>query len=186
MAAAGRRWKRVRASARRRSGPLRRAERSTLRRRPQWRPTQRAASEGVRLRAIGSHPKHAPNLPSASPRKLPNRPTVQAPARGRVRQPRENAHGPPDGGRMVNGVRTDMVNEWLIGRAATASLTSVERTQALIQGGFPDAVQRVSGAPLIRDRRKHGAYEGPGSAAHHSATLRAALRPGNEVITPSP
>src|ERR1700722_11960190 len=37
-----------------------------------------------------------------------------------------------------------------------------------------------SGAPLIRDRRRLGACNDPGSAAHHSAALRAALRPGNK------
>src|SRR6266851_6443761 len=45
----------------------------------------------------------------------------------------------------------------------------------------PDAVQREassrSGAPLIRDRTD---WNGPGSAAHHSAALHAALRPGHE------
>ena len=40
---------------------------------------------------------------------------------------------------------------------------------------FPDAVQRVSGAPQIRDRRLHRVSCDPGSAAHH---FRAALRPG--------
>jgi hypothetical protein len=40
---------------------------------------------------------------------------------------------------------------------------------------FPDAVQRDSGAPLIRDRNKLNAWNDPGSAAHH---YRAALRPG--------
>jgi len=33
--------------------------------------------------------------------------------------------------------------------------------------GFPDAVQRDSGAPLIRDRRELRMRKGPGSAAHH-------------------
>jgi hypothetical protein len=32
---------------------------------------------------------------------------------------------------------------------------------------FPDAVQRESGAPLIRDRFKLGVRNDPGSAAHH-------------------
>jgi hypothetical protein len=32
---------------------------------------------------------------------------------------------------------------------------------------FPDAVQRSSAAPQIRDRTMHGMCEGPGSAAHH-------------------
>src|SRR5580704_6509205 len=37
-----------------------------------------------------------------------------------------------------------------------------------------------SGAPPIRDRNKeNGVYDGPGSAAHHSASLRAAPRPGH-------
>jgi len=41
---------------------------------------------------------------------------------------------------------------------------------------IPDAVQRVSGAPLIRDLSKTRMCNDPGSAAHH---YRAALRPGN-------
>jgi hypothetical protein len=45
----------------------------------------------------------------------------------------------------------------------------------------PDAVQRDSGAPQIRDLRRLGARNDPGFAAHHFATLRAALRPGNET-----
>jgi hypothetical protein len=32
---------------------------------------------------------------------------------------------------------------------------------------FADAVQRDSGAPLIRDRRELGVRNDPGSAAHH-------------------
>ena len=32
---------------------------------------------------------------------------------------------------------------------------------------FPDAVQRDSGAPQIRDRRSLCVCKGPGSAAHH-------------------
>jgi hypothetical protein len=39
----------------------------------------------------------------------------------------------------------------------------------------PDAVQRErqrSGAPLIRDRRKGGVRNDPGSAAHHSPIAR--------------
>jgi hypothetical protein len=46
---------------------------------------------------------------------------------------------------------------------------------------FPGRGAARSGAPLIRDRRKLGVSDDPGSAAHHSATLRAALRPGNAV-----
>jgi hypothetical protein len=45
----------------------------------------------------------------------------------------------------------------------------------------PDAVQRElrrSGAPLIRDLREGGVWNDPGSAAHHSASLHAAQRPG--------
>lgn len=60
-----------------------------------------------------------PHLPVASPRKLPNRTTIKelgwrlgAP-RGDV--PRDGQHGPPRGRPMVNGVKTDMVNERLIG-----------------------------------------------------------------------
>jgi hypothetical protein len=33
--------------------------------------------------------------------------------------------------------------------------------------GFPDAVQRDSGAPQIRDRCELRMRKGPGSAAHH-------------------
>jgi hypothetical protein len=32
---------------------------------------------------------------------------------------------------------------------------------------FPDAVQRASGAPQIRDRYKLSVWNGPGTAAHH-------------------
>src|SRR5580693_7098017 len=39
---------------------------------------------------------------------------------------------------------------------------------------------RYGGAPLIRDRSGLGVCYDPGSAAHHSASLHAALRPGNE------
>ena len=38
---------------------------------------------------------------------------------------------------------------------------------------------RLRGAPLFRDRREGGVRSDPGSAAHHSAMLHAALRPGN-------
>jgi hypothetical protein len=38
---------------------------------------------------------------------------------------------------------------------------------AIIPPLFPDAVQRDSGAPLIRDRFRHRIHEDPGSAAHH-------------------
>jgi hypothetical protein len=38
---------------------------------------------------------------------------------------------------------------------------------------FPDAVQRASGAPQIRDLRKRGARNDPGSAAHHFVLRRA-------------
>jgi len=51
-------------------------------------------------------------------------------------------------------------------------------------GHVPDAVQRErprSGAPLIRDRHEGGARQDPGSAAHHSASLHAALRPGHAL-----
>jgi hypothetical protein len=46
---------------------------------------------------------------------------------------------------------------------------------------FPDAVQRASGAPQIRDRFKLRACKGPGSAAHHFM-LRCArdTHPGSE------
>jgi len=36
-----------------------------------------------------------------------------------------------------------------------------------------------SGAPLIRDRREGDVPNDPGSAAHHCASLHAALRPGH-------
>src|SRR5580692_6042624 len=45
---------------------------------------------------------------------------------------------------------------------------------------FPGCGAARSGAPLIRDRSGLGVRYDPGSAAHHFATLRAALRPGNE------
>jgi hypothetical protein len=38
---------------------------------------------------------------------------------------------------------------------------------------FPDAVQRASGAPLIRDLYGLGAFYDPGSAAHHFVLRRA-------------
>jgi hypothetical protein len=38
---------------------------------------------------------------------------------------------------------------------------------------FPDAVQRESGAPQIRDRSKLCVCKGPGSAAHHFMLRRA-------------
>src|SRR2546421_10981130 len=41
-----------------------------------------------------------------------------------------------------------------------------------------------SGAPLIRDRKEDGVRKGPGSATHHSAALRAALRPGHGGFPP--
>jgi len=44
---------------------------------------------------------------------------------------------------------------------------------------FPDAVQRDSGASLIGDRPELDVFGDPGSAAHHCASLHAALRPGN-------
>jgi len=42
---------------------------------------------------------------------------------------------------------------------------------------FPDAVQRVSGAPLIRDRLKRGVVTIPGRQCS-IALLHTALRPG--------
>src|SRR5262249_43350283 len=45
---------------------------------------------------------------------------------------------------------------------------------------FPDAVQRASGAPQIRDRCTLEVCKGPGSAAHH---IVLALRPGNELTS---
>jgi hypothetical protein len=39
---------------------------------------------------------------------------------------------------------------------------------------FPDAVQRISGAPQIRDRSRFGVRNDPGSAAHHQMVLRRA------------
>jgi hypothetical protein len=44
---------------------------------------------------------------------------------------------------------------------------------------FPGCGAARSGAPLIRDRSGLGVCYDPGSAAHHSASLHAALRPGN-------
>jgi hypothetical protein len=37
---------------------------------------------------------------------------------------------------------------------------------------FPDAVQRDSGAPQIRDRPKLGVRNDPGSAAHHHSARK--------------
>jgi hypothetical protein len=50
---------------------------------------------------------------------------------------------------------------------------------------FPGRGAARSGAPLIRDRHKLGigVRDDPGSAAHHSAPLRAALRPGKARYT---
>src|ERR1700720_2073478 len=48
---------------------------------------------------------------------------------------------------------------------------------------FPGCGAARSGAPLIRDRRRLGVRNDPGSAAHHFAALRAALRPGNAVVS---
>jgi hypothetical protein len=46
---------------------------------------------------------------------------------------------------------------------------------------FPGCGAARSGAPLIRDRHELGVCNDPGSAAHHSASLHAALRPGNRA-----
>src|SRR5579872_3496057 len=52
---------------------------------------------------------------------------------------------------------------------------------------FPGCSAARSGAPLIRDRPRFGVCKGPGSAVHHSASLRAALRPRNEdILSPRP
>ena len=51
---------------------------------------------------------------------------------------------------------------------------------------FPGCGAARSGAPLIRDRSGLGACNDPGSAAHHYATLRAALRPGDKRLRPVP
>src|SRR5215831_6782572 len=55
-------------------------------------------------------------------------------------------------------------------RSVAAFLTKPAAINFCVQ----DAVQRQSGALLIRDRLKNRAVGGPGSAAHHSASLRAA------------
>src|SRR5215510_6802578 len=47
----------------------------------------------------------------------------------------------------------------------------------------PDAAQRASGAPPVRDRTHAEFSNNPLSAAHHSASLHAALRTGH---APSP
>jgi hypothetical protein len=47
---------------------------------------------------------------------------------------------------------------------------------------FPGCGAARSGAPLIRDRSGLGVCYDPGSAAHHFAALRAALRPGNTLL----
>ena len=52
----------------------------------------------------------------------------------------------------------------------------------VIRISFPGCGAARSGAPLIRDRRKSGVRNDPGSAAHHFATLCAALRPGNACV----
>jgi hypothetical protein len=46
---------------------------------------------------------------------------------------------------------------------------------------FPDAVQRDSGAPQIRDRPKLGVRNDPGSAAHHFV-LRCARETVGQVL----
>src|SRR5580693_3780643 len=47
---------------------------------------------------------------------------------------------------------------------------------------FPGCGAARGGAPLFRDRIKLRVRDGPGSAAHHSALLHAALRPGNAAL----
>jgi len=47
---------------------------------------------------------------------------------------------------------------------------------------FPGCGAARSGAALIRDRRRRGARNDPGSAARHFASLHAALRPGNTML----
>ena len=52
-------------------------------------------------------------------------------------------------------------------RGIARAMRCAARTMPLIYERFPDAVQRVSGAPQIRDRPTLGVRNGPGSAAHH-------------------
>jgi hypothetical protein len=53
---------------------------------------------------------------------------------------------------------------------------------------FPDKMRRTSGASLIRDLRKRGVSEGPGSAAHHHSASKTrvnalvALRRARETV----
>jgi flagellar motor protein MotB len=50
---------------------------------------------------------------------------------------------------------------------AAAAVRGAVRGRGAGQNLFPDAVQRFSAAPQIRDRPMHRMCEGPGSAAHH-------------------
>src|SRR5580704_19193671 len=72
---------------------------------------------------------------------------------------------------------------WPICSSLRAAIGSV-RTKAMQAKKilFPGRGAARSGAPLIRDRSGLRARNDPGSAAHHSASLRAALRPGNKFI----
>src|ERR1700724_2262733 len=54
--------------------------------------------------------------------------------------------------------------------------------QSALRTAFPGCGAARSGAPLIRDRSGLGVCYDPGSATHHFAPLRAALRPGNESL----
>jgi len=58
------------------------------------------------------------------------------------------------------------------GKAATVNAAKSQRV--------PDAVQRASGAPLIRDRQEL-ALNDPGSAAHHFARAPCCAAPGTHI-----
>jgi hypothetical protein len=88
--------------------------RRTLRPQSRQSPTRQCVALSGKI----PHPRHAPAQPSASPRKLPKQTTVKEPKWRRVilfraataRLPARAAAQAP----MVNGIRTDMVNERLI------------------------------------------------------------------------
>ena len=60
------------------------------------------------------------------------------------------------------------------------------RVDASSPGRCPGCGAARSGARLIRDRRRLRVRDDPGSAAHHSASLHAALRPGNALFSARP
>jgi apolipoprotein N-acyltransferase len=66
---------------------------------------------------------------------------------------------------------------WLTDGIATASFGA----PALNYGPLPEHGAATGGVPSFLDRRKLGNPNDPGSAAHRSASLHAALRPGNAM-----